>query len=189
VKERYKLPDRFVLTLTKRGGDTRKNLGRIFKAYASYHGNTESPHKLVIGGKDCHLFRDEYAIPEDGYGADILFPGWIDQTDLPSVYTLADLYLYPTNLEAFPVPITEAMACGTPIITSDVTGPREIAGEAALFIDPDNTGQITEAISTILADEDLQHELSEKGLARSARYSWDKCARETLDAIESVVEK
>lgn len=189
VKESYNLPDRFILTLTKRGGDARKNLGRIFKAYANYHGNTESPHKLVIGGKDCHLFRDEYAIPEDGYGADILFPGWVDQTDLPSVYTLAGLYLYPTNLEAFPVPVTEAMACGTPIITSDVTGPREIAGEAALFIDPDNTGQIAEAISTILADEDLQHELSEKGLARSTIYSWDKCARETLKAIESVVER
>ena len=187
VKERYSLPDRFILTLTKRGGDTRKNLSQVLKAYEKYHGHTENPHKIVVGGKDCHLFRDEYGIPDDGYGAGILFPGWIEQEDLPAVYTLADLYLYPTNLEAFPVPITEAMACGTPIITSDVTGPREIAGEAGLYVDPSSTNQISDAISRVLGDEELQQELSRKGLARSKNYSWDKCVRETLEAFESVV--
>lgn len=187
VKQRYDLPDRFILTLTKRAGDTRKNLGQIFRSYADYHGRTTSPHKLVVGGKDCHLFREEYALPADGYGADILFPGWIDQLDLPSVYSLADLYLYPSNLEAFPVPITEAMACGTPIITSDVNGPREIAGDAALFIDPADAGQIADAICHVLGDEGLRHSLSEKGLARSGTFSWDKCARETLAAFEDVV--
>jgi glycosyltransferase involved in cell wall biosynthesis len=187
VKKRYGLPDRFILTLTKRGGDTRKNLGQIIKAYASYHSNTADPCKLVVGGKDCQLFQDEYNIPKEGYGADILFPGWIDQQDLPSVYTLAQLYLYPTNLEAFPVPITEAMACGTPIVTSDVNGPREIAGDAALFIDPDDAGQIASAIARVLGDKQLQKQLAEKGLARASRYSWDKCAKETLEAIESVV--
>jgi O-antigen biosynthesis alpha-1,2-mannosyltransferase len=187
VRERYRLPEHFILTLTKRGGDARKNLGQIFRSYARYHGSNDNPHKLVVGGKDCHLFREEYAIPDDGWGADVLFPGWMEQRDLPAVYTLADLYLYPTNLEAFPVPITEAMACGTPIITSDVNGPREIAGDAALFIDPDNTDQIAAAIARVLADKELRQELSEKGLSRSTRYSWDKCARETLEAIESVV--
>jgi glycosyltransferase involved in cell wall biosynthesis len=183
VKDRYSLPDKFILTLTKRGGDTRKNLGQILKAYERYYSHAENPHKLVVGGKDCHLFREEYAIPDDDYGADILFPGWIDQEDLPSVYSLTDLYLYPSNLEAFPVPITEAMACGTPIITSDVNGPREIAGDAALFVDPGNPDQIADAIFRVLGDEKLQQALSEKGLARSANYSWDKCARETLESL------
>lgn len=187
VKKRYSLPDKFILTLTKRGGGGRKNLGEIFKAYASYHSKVEAPHKLVIGGKDCHLFRAEYNVPSDGYGKDILFPDWIDQEDLPAVYSLADLYLYPSNLEAFPVPITESMACGTPIVTSNVNGLKEIAGEAALFVDPTREEQIADAIMKVSSDFNLQKELSAKGLARSKDFSWEKCAKETLDTLQSVV--
>ncbi|MFO7539898.1 MAG: glycosyltransferase family 1 protein, partial [Chloroflexota bacterium] len=146
VGQRYHLPQRFILTLSKRLGDGRKNLGQIFNAYAAYHDRSERPAKLVVGGKDCHLFREEYGLPDDGFGRDVLFPGWLEQTDLPAIYSLADLYLYPSNLEAFPIPITEAMACGTPIVTSNVNGLEEIAGEAALLVDPQNTADIAEAI-------------------------------------------
>jgi hypothetical protein len=79
VRARYDLPEKFILTLTKRGGGGRKNLGQIFEAYARYHEGAETPHKLVIGGKDCHLFRAEYGVPKDSYGQDILFTGWIEQ--------------------------------------------------------------------------------------------------------------
>ena len=187
VKDRYNLPDRFILTLTKRGGDTRKNLGQIFRAYARYHDRVEVSYNLVVGGKDCHLFREEYSLPAEGYGADVLFPGWIDQQDLPSVYSLAELYLYPSNLEAFPVPITEAMACGVPIVTSNVNGLKEVAGESALFIDPTSDEQIADAIERVVTDENLRQRLSAQGLNRSKDFSWDKCARETLDALEGVV--
>jgi glycosyltransferase involved in cell wall biosynthesis len=189
VKARYQLPDRFILTLTKRSGDGRKNLGQIFKAYARYHEQTAVPHKLVIGGKDCYLYKDEYGIPDDGYGADILFPDWIDQKDLPAVYSQADLYLYPSNLEAFPIPITEAMACGTPIVTSNVNGLEEIAGDAALLVDPQDTEAIAEAIGQVVGDPALQETLSERGLARSQRYNWDTCALQTLALLEDVVLK
>jgi glycosyltransferase involved in cell wall biosynthesis len=184
VKERYRLPDRFILTLTKRLGDGRKNLGQIFKAYARYHEQTADPHKLVIGGKDCYLYKAEYGIPDDGYGADILFPDWIDQQDLPAVYSQAALYLYPSNLEAFPIPITEAMACGTPIVTSNVNGLEEIAGEAALLVDPQNTAEITGAIYRVCHDPALQQMLSARGLTRSKRYNWDNCAVQTLTILQ-----
>jgi glycosyltransferase involved in cell wall biosynthesis len=186
VRERYQLPDKFILTLTKRLGGDRKNLGQVFKAYARYYEMAGKPHKLVIGGKDCHLFREEYAIPADGYGRDILFPGWIDQMDLPAVYSLADLYLYPSNLEAFPIPLTEAMACGTPILTSNVNGLKEIAGDAALLIDPNDTELIADSIVRILSDPDLRGSLSRKGLERSSLFSWDLCAKSTLELLERV---
>jgi glycosyltransferase involved in cell wall biosynthesis len=186
VRARYQLPDRFILTLTKRGGGGRKNLGQVFKAYACYHQRTKSPHKLVIGGKDCHLFREDYAIPTEGYGKDILFPGWIDQMDMPAVFSLADLYLYPSNLEAFPIPLTEAMACGTPILTSEVNGLKEIAGNAALLIDPSDTERIADGISRILSDPELRGFLSRKGLERSSLFSWDLCTRGTLALLEKV---
>jgi glycosyltransferase involved in cell wall biosynthesis len=156
VRTRYNLPDRFILTLTKRKGDSRKNLAQVFSAYAKYHEDTTTPHALVVGGKDCHLFRDEYSLPSQGYGKDIFFPGWIDQADMPAVFSLADLYLYPSNLEAFPIPLTEAMACGTPILTSNVNGLKEIAGDAALLVDPTDTEAIANAIAQILSDKDLQ---------------------------------
>jgi glycosyltransferase involved in cell wall biosynthesis len=187
VRERYNLPPNFILTLTKRQGDGRKNLGQIFKAYARYHAQATNPHPLVIGGKDCHLFRAEYGLPEDGYGRDILFPGWIDQADLPAVYSLANLYLYPSNLEAFPIPITEAMACGTPIVTSNANGLKEIAGDAALLVDPHDPEAIAGAIYQVLADVELRGKLSKKGLARSVNFTWDKCARMTLETLENLV--
>jgi glycosyltransferase involved in cell wall biosynthesis len=186
VRARYDLPERFILTLTKPKGDARKNLGQVFKAYADYHQRAESPIKLVVGGKDCHLYRQVYALPEDGYGRDVLFPGWIDQSDLPAVYSLADLYLYPSNLEAFPIPLTEAMACGTPILTSNVNGLKEIAGDAAVLVDPADTQAISNAILRILSDPGLRTELSEKGLERASLFSWDKCTEKTLSLLGRV---
>lgn len=186
AKVRYRLPDRFILTLTKRSGDGRKNLGQILKAYSLYHARTATPYKLVIGGKDCHLFKDEYNIPDDGYGADILFPGWIEQQALPAVYSLAGLYLYPSNLEAFPIPLTEAMACGTPIVTSNVNGPAEIVGDAAILVDPKDSEAIATAVTQVLADRDLQSSLSQQGLARAGQFTWDQCAQHTLELLESL---
>jgi glycosyltransferase involved in cell wall biosynthesis len=187
AKERYGLPDNFILTLTKLKGDGRKNLGQIFRAYERYHARAESPYKLVVGGKDCHLFKEEYAIPDEGYGADIVFPGWIDQADLPAVYSQAGLYLYPSNVEAFPIPITESMACGTPIITSNVNGLEEIAGDAAILVDPTDEDEIAAALTKVLTDPQLQRELSERGLERSTRFTWEKCGRKTLDILTVVV--
>jgi len=188
VRQRYGLPDKFILTLTKRGGDERKNLGQMLKAYELYHKQVDDPHKLVIGGQDCHLYREEYDISENGYGRDIYFPGWIDQEDLPAVYSQAGLYLYPSNVEAFPIPVTEAMACGTPIITSDANGLREIAADAALLVNPQSPREISEAICQVLSDPNLQAFLSLKGLARSSHFTWEKCARGTLDILEGTVQ-
>jgi glycosyltransferase involved in cell wall biosynthesis len=186
VRDRYHLPEKFILTLTKRKGDGRKNFRQVINAYVQYHQQASQPHMLVVGGKDCHLFREEYHLPTDGFGGDILFPGWIDQADMPAVFSLADLYLYPSNLEAFPIPLTEAMACGTPILTSNVNGLLEIAGDAALLVDPGNAGAIAHAIDQILSNPALRESLSRKGLERSTLFSWDDCARKTLDLLEKV---
>lgn len=186
VRSRYGLPESFVLTLTKTGGDERKNLGRLLEAYALLHRSLEYPPKLVIGGQDCDRYRAAYSIPAEGYGADILFPGWIDQADLPAVYSLAALYLYPSNLEAFPIPITEAMACGTPIVTSNVNGLVEIAGDAALRVDPHNAREIASAMDRILSDHELQSSLRNRGLERAKLFTWERCARQTLSIIESL---
>jgi glycosyltransferase involved in cell wall biosynthesis len=186
VRAKYALPERFIFTLTKRsGGDRRKNLGQIFRAYARYHQQVAQPCKLVVGGKDCHLFKDEYGVPDSGWGRDVVFPGWLDQQDLPAIYSLATLYFYPSRLEAFPIPLTEAMTCGTPIVTSNHNGLKEIAGDAALFVDPDDTEALAQALCRVTTDEALQAQLTASGLGRAKLFSWEKCARETIAVLEN----
>jgi glycosyltransferase involved in cell wall biosynthesis len=185
VKTRYDLPDRFIFTLAKYGDGGRKNIEGVLQAYRSVH--DKIPHRLVVGGKDGHRFREDYDIPEAGYGKDILFAGWIEQEDLPVFYSLADLFLYPSNVEAFPIPITEAMACGTPIITSNANGLQEIVGDAALLVDPRHPDEIARAIKQLLSDPRLQHALSAKALERANMFRWERCATETLAILESLV--
>lgn len=184
VRHKYSLPDRFIFTLSGHDRGTRKNIDGILKAYQIHHGKT--PHKLVVGGKGCDRFRAEYRIPDDGYGQDIHFPGWIDQKDLPAIYSLADLFLYPSFSEAFPIPITEALACGTPIITSTLNGLQEIAGDAALAVDAGVPEEIADAIGQVLLNPDFRETLAARSLARSEMFNWQKCARETLQILESV---
>lgn len=188
VQDRYDLPEKFILTLTKcgKGGDRRKNFGRILQAYANYHGRVSKPYRLVVGGEGCEQLREEYEIPAEGYGKDILFPGWLDQQDLPAIYSMAHLYLHPSNLEAFPQPVVEALTCGTPLVTSTVNGLEEIAGDAALLVNPDDSDEIADAIYQVLTNKDIRQSLSERGLERSKMFSWDICARETLSILEQV---
>ena len=186
VGQRYGLPGRFILTLTKVGDRNRKNFRGIAAAYARYHESVDDPLPLVVGGKDCEGLRDLYRLPDEGYGADMHFPGWIDQRDLPAVYSMADLFLYASNLEAFPIPITEAMACGTPIVTSDANGLREIAGDAACFVDPTSPESIAQGVVEVLRDPGLRASLSRRALKRSSCFSWERCGRETLSLLESV---
>lgn len=184
ARARYDLPERFVLTLTKVGGGERKNFGGVLEAYRRTHG--EVPQALVVGGKGCERFRGDYGIPDEGWGADVHFPGWIDQQDLPAVYSLADVFLYPSKMEAFPIPITEALATGTPIITSDRNGLLELAGDAALMVDADDPDAMAGALISVLTDPALASRLRSAGLARSRRFSWERCGRETLAHIEEV---
>ena len=184
VRARYNLPQHYILTLSKRDGDERKNLGQIFRAYAAYHAHSSRPAALVVGGEGCHQFRQDYNLPSDGYGGDILFPGWLDPADMPAIYSLADLYLYPSNLEAFAMPVAEAMACGTPVITSNVNGLQEIADDAALLVDPQDAPAIATAMEQALENDDLRRTLSARGLARAQRFSWDECAAKTLSILE-----
>ncbi len=184
VRAKYGLPERFLFTLSKVDGGERKNIRGVLEAYAQLHGTI--PHRLVVGGRDCERFRDVYAIPDTGWGRDVLFPGYLDQADLPAIYSASELYLYPSNQEAFPIPLTEAMACGTPIITSRANGLQEIAGAAALLVDPRDAREIAGAVQSVLGDPALQARLRAAGLERARLFSWESCARRTLAILEEV---
>lgn len=184
VRERYDLPDRFILTLTKVDGGERKNIDGILRSYELLHGSI--PHKLVVVGKHCERFRGMYGVPTEGWGADVVFPDYIAQEDLPAVYSQADVYLYPSRLEAFPIPLSEAMACGVPIVTSRVNGLAEIAGGAGVLVDPEDPDDIARAVRELLSDPERLAERAEAGLRRSRDFSWDLCADRTLEVLHRV---
>ena len=187
VRDKYELPERFILTLSGYDRGDRKNIAGIISVFRSHHGITQ--HHLVVGGKDCSKFKTDYEIPDNGYGKDIHFPDWIDQEDLPAIYTLADVFLYPSHVEAFPIPITEALACGTPIITSNANGLLEIVGDAAICVKPDDHEEIAAALHQVLTEPRIREDLSARGTQRAAKFSWDRCARETLRILEDAVHK
>jgi glycosyltransferase involved in cell wall biosynthesis len=184
VRARYGLPDRFILTLAKYGDGGRKNIVGTLRAFASLHGTI--PQKLVVLGKDAYRLGKEQGISGHCYGGDVLFTDWVDQEDLPTFYSLADLFLYPSFVEAFPIPITEALACGAPIVTSDANGMRELADGAAILVDPANPDQIAAAVKRVLSEPGLAASLSARALERSKRFRWETCARETLAILQKL---
>ena len=184
VRQRYQLPDRFIFSLSKVAGGERKNARGLIDAFR--HLAPHVPHRLVIGGKDCVKFREMYGIPETGWGASIDFPGWISQEDLPAVYSLADLFLYPSNLEAFPIPVVEAMACGVPVLTSRSNGLSEIAGDGAVQVDANAPEAIATEARDLLTTPSRSARVAAAGLERVRSYSWERCARTTLDVLERV---
>jgi glycosyltransferase involved in cell wall biosynthesis len=189
VRQRYGLPEQFILTVIRYDPEkpnTRKNAGNMLKAFAHLKKTYGIKHQFVVVGKDCERFGVDYRIDELGIANDAVFPGLVKQEDLPAFYNLASLYLYPTVIEAFPIPITEAMSCGTPIVTSHGTGLEEIAGDAALKVNPHDPAEIADAAHRILTDSELAQTLRARGFERAKMFSWERCARQTLAVFEEV---
>ena len=184
VREKYGLPQRYILTLS--GGDRaeRKNFAAILESFRVLQ--ETHPCELVVAGRGCEDFRRRYGIPDAGWGKRVHFPGWVDQQDLPVLYRDAAVFLYPSNMEAFPIPITEALASATPIVTSNAYGLKELAGDAALLVDPSNPKAIASAVERLLDDRILRAELAERAKERSALFDWDECASRTLGILERI---
>jgi glycosyltransferase involved in cell wall biosynthesis len=184
VRLKHNLSGPFILTLIHYDSG-RKNFANMLKAFAIAKKNGIS-RKFVVGGRDVQKYAEEQPLRELGVQADVIFKGWIEQEDLPALYNAADLYLYPTRLEGFPIPICEALACGCPIVTSKGGVFGEAAEDAALYVDPENPNEIAEAICKVLQNDTLRQSMREKGVERSKALSWDKCAAETLTLFESL---
>lgn len=117
---------------------------------------------------------------------EVIMPGWIDEEDLPFLINGADLFIFPSFYEGFGIPILEAMACGTPVVAADIEPLREVAEEAAYFVDPWKPENIAAGIARVLSDKFLREELKVRGLAQTQKFSWEKCARETLRVIQQL---
>jgi glycosyltransferase involved in cell wall biosynthesis len=179
VLERYGIRAPYALYVGKLTAP--KNLVRLLEAFAALR--RESPElSLVLCGRRFwdSAFLDE-AVNRLALRDAVVEPGYVPTEDLPLLYSGAEMLTYVSLFEGFGFPVVEAMACGTPVVTSNVACLPEIAGDAALLVDPGSTEDITSAIRRLHADPDLQSDLSKKGLARAALFSWHRAAEHYLD--------
>ena len=185
IKERYKLPQKFILFL----GNTsaRKNGLRVIEAYAMYASRTENPLPIVTPGLPSEFISDHLASINqvDKYK---LFksPGYIRDEDLALLYSISTIFLYPSLSEGFGMPLVEAMACGTPVITSNTSCLPEVAGNAAVLIDPLSVDSIADSIIALSENENLRLEKITDGLVNAKRFSWDKTADQVFEVYEQV---
>ncbi len=141
--------------------------------------------KLVIAGGKGWLYEDIFAeVKRLGLEGSVLFPGFVDDDDLPALYSAASVFAYPSLYEGFGLPVLEAMACGTPVVTSNVSSLPEVAGDAALTVTPTDVDALGRALLDVLTDEAKRAHMVERGLAQARRFTWEDSARQLLAAYE-----
>jgi glycosyltransferase involved in cell wall biosynthesis len=186
VRQKYNLPDNFVLFVGTI--EPRKNLSTLFQAWAKIR-NPQSAigNKLVIAGGRGWLYEETFATVERlGLSGDVVFLGYVPEADLPAFYSLARLFVFPSLYEGFGLPPLEAMACGTPVVCAHTSSLPEVAGDAALLVDPLDADGMATAMQQALDDEELCARLVERGFHQAARFTWRAAAQQLLAIYERV---
>jgi glycosyltransferase involved in cell wall biosynthesis len=187
IRTRYSLPQRFLLYAGAIYPP--KNFARLVRAYAEVGPERGIP-LVVAGGENRYLSEREIEEPSAlGIAEWVRWPGWVNQEDLAGFYSLADALLLPSLFESCGLPVLEAMAAGTPVVTSDRYGTQELARDAAVLVDPDSVEGIAAGIRRVLDDAAGRAQLISAGLARSREFTWDRCASQTLQVLETVAER
>lgn len=168
--------------------EKKKNTPSLIEAFAkAKHFNKDIKEKLVLIG-DAGFGFDEttYAINEFDLGNEVIIPGWVEEEDMPYVFSGATAFIFPSRHEGFGIPVLQAFGCGVPVSASDIPVLREIGGDAVLFFDYHDKDAIARAIEKMVTNKDLREQLRAKGLKRAKNFSWRRCAEETLKAIKGL---
>ena len=166
----------------------RKNVEPLIRGYTQMREQGDLQHKLVLVGKPKHKYESVFeAIETSPFRDDIILTGFVEDDDLPVFYNAADVFVFPTLFEGFGLPVVEAMACGTPVITTNVSCLPDVSGGAAMLVDPNDPEAFATAMTSVLSDETVAQQMAERGLAHSAGYSWERTARETVAVYRKVL--
>ena len=170
--------------------ERRKNVVKTLEAFALFKRNSQTEHRLVFtGGRSWDHREAEEAIQRLGIKDMVADLGKTPFDELPYLYGAADALTYASLWEGFGMPIVEAMACGTPVITSNISAMPEVAADAALLVDPESPEDIAAAMYRMATEPELRHALSEHGAHRARLFSWQKSARKIMDLYEEVARK
>lgn len=188
VARRYGLPDRFLLNIG--GFDARKNLPRLVEAFAELR-RRGYPGGLAIAGRPpsapSALFPDVAGLVRRlGLEGAVHFPGLVPDADKIALYGACEVMVYPSRYEGFGLPPLEAMACGAPVVAANSSSLPEVVGDAGLTVDPLDVGALAGAIERVVNEPALRADLSRRGLAHAAAFTWEATARQTLAALREV---
>lgn len=175
VKTKYHLPDQYLLTLGTR--EPRKNLPRLIEAVQSLRDKDKSIPPLVIAGR-YGWGKDSPASPG------VTLTGYVEDGDLPALYSGASAFVYPSLYEGFGFPVLEAMACGTPVVTSNISSLPELVGNSAVLVDPFDVSSIAKGIAQALASS---RSLTKKGPSQAAKFTWGHAARQTIAVYNQIL--
>jgi glycosyltransferase involved in cell wall biosynthesis len=184
LAEAYGLPERFLLYVGKI--QPRKNLVRVLHAFHEVRKAHDDLYLVLAGVRGWMEGGVDAAVEELDLAHFIRAIGLVAEDDLPALYNLAEAAVFPSLYEGFGFPVVEAMACGTPLVTSSTSSLGEVAGPAAVTVEPTDVQAMAEAILALVGDRALRAALREKGLARAGEFTWERCARETVALFEKV---
>jgi glycosyltransferase involved in cell wall biosynthesis len=183
VRSAYSLPEKIVLYVGT--VEPRKNVAHLARGFALLPESLRNQYTLVIAGKPGWFVESiKTEITRLELGDKVRFIGYVDRHDLPSLYQLATLFVYPSIYEGFGFPPLEAMSCGVPVLCSNTSSFPEVVGDAAIMVDPHDVGQMTKELEKVLSDSPLREEMRKKGFAQARRFSARKTAEETLKVLE-----
>jgi len=187
IAEKYKVNSPFILQIARHL--PHKNIINLIKAYKILRDKYNRNEKLIIiGAKDFDTDKIFALAQKSGYKDDIIFINYVELEDLNIYYSAAELFIFPSLQEGFGLPVIEAMASGTPVITSNVTSLPEVAGEAGILVDPLNIEEIAKSMNKVLTDENLKNNLVAKGLTQSQKFTWARTAEQTKEIYFKLLE-
>ncbi len=166
--------------------EPRKNLTGLLDAFARLAPATDA-ELVVVGGKGWLYDAVFGRLERLGLAGRVRFAGYVPDDQLPLWYNVAEVFVYPSRYEGFGLPPLEALACGTPVVTSDTSSLPEVVGDAALLVDPDDPAALAAALSRLLADPALRAALRERGIRRAADFSWSRTAAATRAVYDAVL--
>ena len=188
LRARYRLQAPFILYVG--AIEPRKNLPLLLRAYAALCREPGFKHQLVIAGGKGWLFDEVFDTASAlGLGERVTFTGHVPDRDLPALYAAADIFAFPAFFEGFGLPPLEAMACGTPVVSSDAASLPEVVGKAGLLVSPHDEGAWVDALRRLAGDADLHRRLTAEGIAQAHRFTWQQTAQRTVEVYRSVAER
>ncbi len=181
------LPNNFILYLGTI--ERRKNVDILVRAFAQLRRTDRyKGHLVVAGGRGWDYDEVDRAVREEGVESEVIFVGFVAESDKAMWYNAARVLVYPSSYEGFGLPVLEAMACGTPVVTSNVSSMPEVAGKAAVTVSPGNPCDLADAIFSITDSPERAQKMRSLGIEQSSRFSWDKAAEKCLLAYEGIIE-
>jgi len=184
VRARYGLPEHFILYVGTI--EPRKNLTVLLEAFSNLQSAICNLHLVFVGKKGWLYEGFFHRLRELGLEDRVIFTGYVPDEDLPAIYSAADLFVFPSLYEGFGLPVLEAMACGTPVVCSNTSSLPEVAGDAALLVDPTDVRALAGAMERALRDEILWATLRAMGMEKARQFTWEEAAQKTLTVYRRV---